>query len=52
VTSYKFNTSPSDQPCEICDATGNVLYCDSDFGPLSVSLCPSHIDADYNPNAD
>lgn len=51
-TEYKFNTEPSDQDCENCGATENVLNCDSDFGPLSVSLCPDCIDPDYVPDLD
>lgn len=49
---YSFNTEPTDVPCEACGATENVLNCDSDFGPLSVALCPDCIDADYDPDAD
>lgn len=52
TTEYKFNTAPSDQPCENCAAADNVVYADSDFGPLSVSLCPNCLDPDYDPNAD
>lgn len=51
-TEYKFSTAPSDQPCEVCGSGENILYCDSDFGPLSVSLCADHIDPDYDPEAD
>jgi len=47
----RFNFEPSDQPCENCDSTEYAYYVDSDFGPLSVSLCPRCIDADYDPNA-
>jgi len=49
---YSFNTEPTDVPCEACGSTENVLNCDSDFGPLSVALCPDCIDADYDPDAD
>lgn len=51
-TEYKFNTEPTDEPCENCDSTENVLLCDSDFGPLSIPLCPNCIDADYDPDSD
>lgn len=39
----------ADARCEICDAATDVFTCDSDFGPLSIDLCLSHIDYDYDP---
>jgi len=47
----RFNFEPSDQACENCGSAENTYYVDSDFGPLSVSLCADCTDADYDPNA-
>lgn len=54
---FKFNTEPADPEigftCEGCDSAENILMCDSDWGPLTVALCPDCAAADdYDPDAD